>query len=177
MINVMTNFKILTGYFEEYQFNIFFCLARARSLALTSWSGHSLICPTMRCGIFINPVLFRPTHTFSSRYLARGPGLIKAAGLWTIAKRLGPVLFSAWIPLVNNHFDRHLTAPYAAFTPGFISTCIKLPMPPLPIRRQLRRNTKPRRRFPLFFHLTFQNLQLTDLIKLNRLCSAISNRR
>jgi hypothetical protein len=37
MINVMTNFKILTDYFGGYQFNIFFCLARARSLALTSW--------------------------------------------------------------------------------------------------------------------------------------------
>jgi hypothetical protein len=50
-------------------------------------------------------------------------------------------------------------------------------MPPLSIRRQVWRNTKPWRRFPLFFLLTFQNLQLTGLIKLNRLCSFIVNRQ
>ena len=43
MINVMTNSKILTDYFDGYQVNIFFCLARARGLALTSWFGTAFV--------------------------------------------------------------------------------------------------------------------------------------
>ena len=36
-------FKILTDYFGGYQLNIFFCLARARCLALTSWFGTAFV--------------------------------------------------------------------------------------------------------------------------------------
>ena len=77
---------------------------------------HLFVISPMGRRLLINLVFFLPSHSPPPRHFPRRPRLIEPAALRSIAERLVPVPNHIWLPLVDDHFNRHATAPDACRT-------------------------------------------------------------
>jgi hypothetical protein len=98
------------------------------------------------CGeLLIDPVLFLVRHAAAARDLPSGTGLIKAARLWAVTEGLESIPLLVWIPLVEDHFDRHPCAPDAAGTGSGVGAGGKTPLPSIAVIVDGRSHSMPGR--------------------------------
>ena len=96
----------------------------------------SIIHPSMRNGILVNPVFLLPCHAFPAWNHSCRPCSIKRAGFGTVTEGLESIFPLLGIPLVDNHLHRHTTAPNTNPALAFVGSGIQPPVTSLPIYLQ-----------------------------------------
>ena len=68
----------------------------------------------MRGGVLVDPVFLFIGHAVATGNLLGGTGLVAGTGQRSVTEGFRPVAPSVGVPLVNDHFHRHGTAPDTA---------------------------------------------------------------
>ncbi len=100
-----------------------------------SWGGR----------VFVNSIFLGIEHAFTPRRLACRSGLVKSVNFRAITEDLESIPFLGWIPVVDDHLDRHLTAPDKGLASGVISPRVQTPMGSAAIGFLVGRYAKKRR--------------------------------
>jgi len=124
----------------------------------------SLIPPTMRRRILINPVFFFPTHSAPARHLPRRTSLIERTRLRPVTERLKSIPLLPRIPVVDNHLNRHPAAPHTAPAATLICPRSQAAMSSCPVRRQINRRAMPGWGRIILWYSPLQHLQLAGLV-------------
>ena len=102
-----------------------------------------LIHGPMANGLFVNPVLLLPYHSFPVRDLSCWTCLVKRTGFWPVTKCLKTISLLAWIPLIDDHLHGHATSPNTDFAFCFVGSCLQPSVTALPVYLQRGRRVLP----------------------------------
>ena len=91
----------------------------------------------MRGGVLVDPVFLFIGHAVATGNLSGGTGLVAGTGQRSVTEGFRPVAPSVGVPLVDDHFHSHGTAPDTAITFGIVGRYRQAPMP---ARRSPRQN-------------------------------------
>ena len=95
----------------------------------------SIVWSPVRGGVLVDPVLFFPGHAAAPGYLASRTGPVELAAFRPVTECLEPVLLLRWVPLVDDHLDRHSAVPDTGHTLRSVGPDIQASMATLPVYR------------------------------------------
>src|SRR5690242_21756297 len=98
----------------------------------------------MRSCLLVNPIFLRVTHPMTARHLALRTRPIEGTGTRPIAECLGTIAALAGIPVVDDHFHRHVASPDTQCALILVGSCCQPPMAASAIDRKRRSNPAPR---------------------------------
>src|SRR5712691_6532493 len=107
----------------------------------------------MRGGVLVDPVFLFIGHAVATGNLARGTGLVAAAGQRSVTDGFRPVAPPVRVPLVKDHLHRHGTTPDTAITLGSVGRHRQVSMSALAIDGQRWRDSMPWCRCGLLFSM------------------------
>src|SRR3974390_3366507 len=118
----------------------------------------------MPTGVLVDPVLLFVAHAMAAGNLAGGTRLVARTGKRPVTESLRPVLMPFRIPLVDDHFHWHRTAPQTATAFRIVGRYRETAMPSLAIYVQRRSRSMPGCLDFGWFIATADQVQFADLI-------------
>src|ERR1700676_3687473 len=105
----------------------------------------------MRRGVLVDPIFLFIRHTVTTGHLSGGTRLVSGARERSVTEGFRSVAPPVGVPLVDDHFHRHDTAPDTAVALRIVGRHRQASLPALAINGQWRRHSIPWcRRRPLF---------------------------
>lgn len=120
----------------------------------------SVVPRTVGGGLLIGPDSFLPNHALTTWDFPDRPCSVKGTGFGTIARGFESIASLLRVPLVDDHFNRHPRAPYAASTLGIVGPSIEPSVTPVAVGRKIRGNAEPGRGISLCGGCAFNHLEL-----------------